>query len=420
MKATNEGLALLSDESGVPYGQIEIATGRVMTLTGAYTGTTLDRHGPSSVDKYPDDGDALMSDLAGRYNASQVAKAVGHPVRMRDARGVGQLVTMDLGVTDVHIPSAMPNYAAGYTLADGVADIAMPVIMAPKQQDKFFTWDSANAFKRVLPTSASAGGAVGEVNPTLSNASYTTQEYALASVIPTEVEANADSPLRPFEAATVRVMNALRLEREIRVQAKLTASGSWDANNVIALGATAMWNNGSTSDPLKNLQDLKEKSLMRLTRLIFTEPAYHAFVRNPAVKSYWAFKADDGLVVPDPAKISAVLRLPPIVVADMKYTSGGVATYVWPAAAGASSAVVAVHEPPQNPPTSQQDVATSYTFRWAGGSAPDGTITAGFLVRSFYDPKRGPRGSRYLVIVHNDAEVMTSTVVGGLITGVIQ
>lgn len=419
--SAKKGLTVLRDEHGNVYGQLEIETGRVLTMSGAYTGTTLEAHGPSDRDPYPEDGDALMSDYAARFYYSHIAKTVGHPVRMKDASGRGVQVNMDLAVSDVHIPSAMPNYAAGYSLADGIADQVMPVITTAKQSDKFFTWNSSAAFNRVIPNAAVPGGAVGEVNPTLSNTSYNTVEYALASFVTTEVEANADAPLQPFQAAVQRVMNALRLEREIRVATTLTTSGSWNANNVIALASGAQWNNGAASDPVANLHAIREKSFMKLTKIAMGEPAYNAFVRNPAVKSYWAFKSDAAMTtLPDPGEISTLLKLPPIVVGEMKYNVGGAATYVWPSAAGSSSAVVCLHEPPQNPPTSQQDVSTGYTFRWTGAPAPDGTITAGFMVRSYYDPKRGARGGRQVVVVHNDAEQMTAQIVGGLITGVIQ
>jgi hypothetical protein len=55
-----------------------------------------------------------------------------------------------------------------------------------------------------------------------------------------------------------------------------------------------------------------------------------------------------------------------------------------------------------------------------GGTAPDGAISSGLLVRTFWDPKRGPRGGTKIVVVVNDAEVQTSGLVGGLVTGAHQ
>jgi hypothetical protein len=114
--------------------------------------------------------------------------------------------------------------------------------------------------------------------------------------------------------------------------------------------------------------------------------------------------------------LSKALDIPPITVAKMKYmaTSTSSLTYMW------GGDLVALHEPEVNPPTDQESIATAYTFRWNGGSTPDGTYQGGYLVRTYFDPKRGGRGGTMTVVVHQDAEVMTSQLVGGLITGIVQ
>ena len=105
----------------------------------------------------------------------------------------------------------------------------------------------------------------------------------------------------------------------------------------------------------------------------------------------------------------------------MKYTNAsGSPTFVWPSAAGSASSVVLLHEPSQNPPSSGRENASGYTFRWTGAPAPDGTITGGFMVRSYYDPKRGGRGGRVVVVLHNDSETVTGSILGGLILNVLQ
>lgn len=416
-----EGTVVLSDDKGVPYGRLEISSGRVLSLTGKYTGQTLSTHGPRGVDDFPEGGDTLLSEVAARYAYKHIAKANNQPhALMRDAGGEEVQVNMDLAITDVHIPSAIPTYAAGYALADGIADTVSPVITTSKSQDYFFTWDSANAFKRVIPNASAPGAQPPEVNPTLSNTKFTTVPYALGAFIDVETEANADAPLRPYEAAVFRVMDALRLEREFRVVNLLTTSGNWNSNNVIAVAGGAQWNEGSSSNPILNLHKIEQQSFMPLSRWIFSRPAYQAFVRNPAVRAFWAMNQDMGANIPTPDQISSLLKIAPITIADMKYSSAGAAQYVWPSLLGAASSVVALRQPKQNPPTSQRDVATNYTFRWTAAPAPDGTITAGWMVRSYFDPKRGGRGGRVAVVAHNDIEVMTSNIVGGLLTGVLQ
>ena len=149
------------------------------------------------------------------------------------------------------------------------------------------------------------------------------------------------------------------------------------------------------------------------------EPVLQAMQRNQAVRSYYFAKDDARTVLPSGEEISALFKIPPIVQAAMKYTNAGVQTYVWPSAAGASSSVVFIHEPPMIPPSDQRHVMTSATFRWTNAPIEGMTVTGGFAVRSYFDERRGARGSRIVVLAHNDAEVMPSNIVGGLITGVM-
>jgi len=377
-------------------------------------GNTLFRMSPAD-----DEKSQLFADYAASYAASKTARALGHPVLMPLKDGGERLVTMDLAPTDVHIDSALPNYAAGYRLGDPVADIAAPPVLAPKASDVFFTWDPANAFQRVLPTGGAQGAAVPEINPTLSNSPYVCKPFALGGFLPTETMANADAPLKPQLAVIKRIMNALLLEREIRVATLLQTSGNWDSSVVQTLAAGSQWDGGAAADPVKNLQDAIQNSYLPVTRVIMSEIVRFAFARSPAVQKFSFAKPDPSRPI-DMAQLSAVLDLPPITVAKMKYqatpSSSNALTYVW------GNHVVLVHEPEENPPTTQDDVATAYTFRWSGADqmVRDGSSEGGFLVRQFYDPRRGPRAGNTVIVTHNDAEVVTSKFVGGLILNAFQ
>jgi len=321
----------------------------------------------------------------------------------------GSLVRMDLGVADVHTPATLPNYAAGYRIADGVADVASPPLLVPKQSNVYYTWSPQTDFSRKVPNTSAPAGGVAEINPNLSPATYSTVEYALGGLLPTDVASNADAPLQPFAKLMQQVVDALRLEREIRVATLLQTSGSWNANLVTTLAAGSQWDGGAASDPVANIHRAMEQSYMPITGIVWSELVEHDFVRNPAVQKYFTFKdMIDG--IPDPAKLSSTLKIPPIYTARMKYVTGGAATYVW------GNHVVLLRQPPEFPPTTQMDILSNITFRWNGGTAPDGTAQAGgFLVRSYWDPKAGARGGTRVVCVVNDAEVQTSAFVGGLI-----
>jgi hypothetical protein len=375
---------------------------------------------------------SVLANMASEYYASKIADMSGRPAtfQTRDAMGntdqckinprshlvtardaTGQLVTMDLAVSDVHTAATLPNYAGGYHISEGVADLASPVILVAKQSDVFYTWNQQNDFNRKLANAGAPGAALPQINPSVTSTSYLANQYTLGGYLPTEVQANADTPLRPFAKLVQMIMDGLRLEREYRVMNLLETSGNWTSSLVNALTTGLQWNGGTYSDPIANLHKAQEQSYMPVTGFVFSELVWHDFIRNPSVQKFLGFK-DSAPGIPTPEEFAVQAKgLPPIHVAMMKYVTGGNLTYVW------GNSVVALHQPPTLPPVDQMDVATSLTFRWAGGGAPDGSYAGGMLVRTFYDPKEGARGATRVVITHDDIEVVTSSLVGGLITG---
>lgn len=410
---------------------LDLATGQVRCMDGSLA--------PRSEQLRPADGavdvdrDGALADFAYQQAMASMAKQRGVRKmsapdgyrRLTEAEGFStsqlgvtptgsRVVTMDLGVADVHIDAALPNYAAGYRLGEAVADLIAPPIVTSKASNYYQTWDDVNSFRRVKPNVASSGAAVPEVSVSKTNNLYQTVPYALGGFMPTEVETNADAPLRPFQKLVRRVMEALYLEREIRVATKFQTTGNWAAGQVITVAAGAKWNGGASADPVRNLRQLIETSAMEPTGIIMSRVLYNVFSESPAVRAYYAYK-DAGAPIPKPGEMQALLDLPPIHVARMKYyASGTTFSYVW------GNDVVLFREPPEMPPTSQDDVSTGATFRWLGGDAPDGTAQGGWIVRTFYLADRGPRGGRKIVVAHNDAEIMASNITGGLVRNAYQ
>lgn len=342
-------------------------------------------------------------------------------VTLRDSGG--QLVQMDLGQADVHTDRTLASYAAGFRLQEGVADLASPVVVVPNASDKYWTWDKDDTFQLVQDMSTAAGGTVKEVSMRLSATAFQTKQFALKAFVPTEVQANADAPLNPQLAAMRRIMNAMMLGREVRVANLLRTSANHA--NTITCTATTKWNGGSGSNPIQDLFTLIESSLQPITGIVMSERTAHAFQMNANVQKFLAYKQSiPGLVKVSSDgrgpgtqmdQLSALLGLPPIYVASMKYKSAASTyDYVW------GGDVVLLHTPPAGVPKDGQDISTSYTFRWNGGTVGDATAQGGFLVRSFFNQFRGPRGGHEIIVTMNDAEISTSTQVSGLIIGAWQ
>lgn len=356
-----------------------------------------------------------LANAAASHYYAQAAALTGRPTKVAQLDEIGRLahdkdgrlIAMDLGVSDVHTNAAMTNYAAGYHIAEGIADAVSPVVLVPKQSNVFNTWNVSTDFNRKLGVGAAPGSAVGMINPGLTSTNYATIQYGLGGFMPTEVQSNADAPLAPFTKLVQMVVDALRLEREYRVATLLQTSGNWNAGLVTTVLSGAQWDGGPASDPLAVIHAMDDASYMSLDALVWSPKLRKAFVRNPNVQKYFGFK-DRTPGIPKLGQISEELGIPDIYEGVMKYVTGGALTYVW------GNHLVGLHRPKQNPPVNQMDVATTYTFRWNGGEAPDGSQTGGLLVRSYFDPKLGARGSTVVVVTHNDIELQTSGLVGGL------
>lgn len=369
-----------------------------------------------------DENTALMADYAAEYafgmsvGAARTAnpELATHMLSSRGLESSDSPVLMDLGPADVHIPAAMPNFASGYRNFQPMADMFAPPVLVDKQVNDYWQFDKADAFGRAMPSTGTGGGTVGEISPRLANAQYSCVERALGGFVTTQLEANADAPLKITQATTRRIMNAMLLEREIRVQSLARTSANWTSSLAVTIAAGAQWNGGVSSDPVKDLHNIQELGYGDVTGILMPEPVYNAFVRNPAVRAYYGYK-DSSSPIPKAAEFQALLNLPPIYVAKMKYiNSSGTLSYVW------GTDVVLFRQPEEMPPTTQDDVATAYTFRWNAANPKDGVSSGGFIVRQYYVQDRGSMGGNKIVVVHNDSEKITSKFIGGLLINAYQ
>lgn len=374
----------------------------------------------------------LLADFAANEQLDVIAQGIRSGIKLdgsgreeRDARAKavlangwsseeGRLVAMDLGIGDVHQAAPINNYAAGYRNEAPLADMYAAPFLQAVPSGKYYTFAKEDAFQRAVPIASAPGAGVNEIAPRVAVDTFTTTEYALGGFVSTQLEAAADAPLRIRQATTQRVLEALLIEREIRVANLATTSGTWDSTVYTSLAAAAKWNGGASSDPVKDIQDKMETSWGRITGMIMSRRVFHAFQRNANVQKYFAYK-DSAAPMPNPQQLAALLAIPAIYVSDMQYiTSTGTRDYIW------GNSVVFMRQPPQFPPTSQDDVASATTFRWSGSGITDGQASGGMIVREFYLQDRGSGGGNKVVVVHQDSEVQTSKFAGGLLAGAYQ
>lgn len=315
---------------------------------------------------------------------------------------------LQLRPSDVYEPEELSTYLAAYRPASMRADEASPVVLVEKEEGIYRTLSSDDAFQ-LVDVEADADANVPEVDLRSMTANYSTVDRMLGMFLPQRVLQQATFDV--MAAGLTRLREALDHHREITVWTQLTTTGSWNADNVFALGATANWNGGSSSDPLADLHLAIEASKMPPTAIWMNQRVANAFMRHDRVRDHVRSMVGDNALGQAVGSINSeettdfeLPGLPKIRVSKRKYkNSAGDIVYAMP------DKVVLTRSSASK---DGSDISTSTTFRYEGQSR------TGFDARAFEDPGRGGRGGQMLVAIVSDVAVMTANDVGGLISGV--
>jgi hypothetical protein len=334
-----------------------------------------------------------------------------------DLPGLGKardVLTFALHPSDLHQAEEIDTFMAGYSNPLYRADEAVPLVTVQQLTDQFRVFTKANAF-RVANVLASIQGAVNEVDPETVLDTYLCVDRALGGFIPlvTQTIAGRGASFDPRQATARRIANALALEREVRIWGPgglLTASANWATNNVLTLGSGAEWDHASTpGNPIKNLQDMEERSLAPITDWWMPTPSFNAFLRNANVVNHMRQMLGDNAPSNDIVARATDVRIPglaPIHKVEGKVLneSTGNVGYIM------GDSVVGTRTLGQN--TNPEDIQTAVTFRFNG---PSGT---GFITREFPVQGRGLHGGTMLVSGYSEDPKFIARDVGALIINV--
>jgi hypothetical protein len=338
----------------------------------------------------------------------------------------GQIVTLALTPQDVHDPTELPTYLAGYREYEFRADEASPVILVDNEQDKFRTFNKDDAFRR-MDVKIGAQAPIPEVDPGSSLSSYQTIYRAAGSFIPVQTEKQTGNNYNPRQRAAANAARRLYIDRELDVWALLGTATNFVSANRFALGGGFQWGNlttagqGANSDPMFDLQMGIVTSAQPIAGTWFNQKTAFAFLRHPNVRNHMRQMLGDGavnamiLAVQDAMKPGqnvdfSIPGLPPFHVsaAKVKNESTGNLDYILP-----DGVVIGVVRPP-GVPTDGQTIATSYTFRLRGPSG------VGFETREYFVDGRGPYGGTMVVASMSDIAKFTGTDCGFIITAALQ
>lgn len=309
----------------------------------------------------------------------------------------------DLTTDNVHVASALTNFAVDYGSQSGmaIADFVARPILVTKASDYYYTSSANNTFRRVDTSLASDNAPLNEVSPNLSTTLYKVKPYGMSTFVPLGVEANADSVVRPRMRAMRRILDVMTLDREHRCVAEALDGTTNFASYKTTLTTSNYWDDGASSDPRKDIMTAEESALLPINAMACSRKTWNRFKHNEQVAKY-------GLPVgmganESPAGVMSRLGFDYIMpfISDMRSesTTAGTTTksYVW------DDDCLFFHLPSGN---EIEDAPTLRTFRWLkdGMSRESG----GFRIREWRDESRGQDGGVKLAVVVNEDIVCTA------------
>ncbi len=326
----------------------------------------------------------------------------------------GRRLDLALSPADVHDPTELPTYLAGYRAPKIRHMDAVPIIPSDKDSDKYRTFSSDDTFEPVA-VKGSIEGSIPEVSVRSSLTDYKVVDRFLGSFISDVTEQNAGPNYRPRQVAMRRCAKAIDLDLELDVfgaTGLLTQTANWNSNNHTTLAAGAKWNGGASSDPPLDIQTRMEASAQDVTDIFFNRRVANAFLRHASVRDMMRQMLGDGAVNAAVAAVSSadtrdstidfvIPGFPPfhVVASKVKLTS---LDYVL------GNHVVLVCRPP-GVPQDGEDISTAYNFRRKGGAG------VGYETREIRIDTRGPRGGTLVVVSEASIPTMTGNNCGGLI-----
>lgn len=304
--------------------------------------------------------------------------------------------------TDVSTP-LIPGFSLGYDPGDLIADLVSPVLPGSIER-KYPKWARRNT-SRILNLQISSDGEIPETGIDVTFPTYAETPYGAKSQVDLNAVAQSADSIDLFEAHMGSIMSDLLLGREKRVADLVMTSGNYLAGCTSALAGFNRWDVGpatSTADPIKDLRITAKTAAavgVTVNALVASTQVLEYLRTHPKVIAQSGLTAEARVVSDDVLK--RVIGVDYIIEGKARYDSAGsaaAATYAW--LWGKGCALLKV-----TPGSGLMQKAFTKTFRHTP-----------LTVRDERDGTRGVRGMTWLIGTHEDAEVVTMSDAGYLLT----
>ena len=151
--------------------------------------------------------------------------------------------------TDVHVDRPLTNLLVGRLPKRFIGSVLLPDLPVKHKSDEYYIFDSGNRGRSQSDDLRSDLSETNRVDFDYTTGTYATEGHALKTVIPREVIANAERPLRPFVDGMDYVVARQLINQEIDAKAVLDA--------VLTGGQTSdptnEWDDTANGDPFSDI-----------------------------------------------------------------------------------------------------------------------------------------------------------------------
>lgn len=279
-----------------------------------------------------------------------------------------------------------------------------PVQVEALQAGTYYVYDRAGQ-RQVVDSRVGADGKTKVVSRRVSSANYTTQLRALSGAVNRVSQALAPG-LNKLSSETEFVQDMHDREMELEVADALCNTSNYTGSNLITLGGTAKWNDGSAADPVQDVLDIILAIPADVNHCVFSDLCWSAAQVNSMLQAvlFGRLRATDGIL--SPAEFAQFFGIANVWISKhLVERTAGTVTRTW-----SESGAYFAHIDPRRDMLTH---ARRFRARLPGGPQ-------GIHVRTWFDPST-PMGSDMVTVTRQDSAVhFVGSDFGGFIAGVRQ
>lgn len=201
-----------------------------------------------------------------------------------------------MAVSPYPIDPDLTAIAVAYKNADYIADAVLPRVRVDKQKFTFIQYP-IDTFFNVADTRVGRRSRPNEIVMDGTEVADFCEDFGLDSPVPSADVDNSDPRYDPLGNATMQLMEAISLDREVRAAGIVHNAASYDPSLQITLSGAGQYSDKVNSDPVTGILNALEQPLMRPTDMNLNTEGWTQLRTHPKmVQAIYGSAATAGVV----------------------------------------------------------------------------------------------------------------------------